>query len=293
MKFDGDWALETALTAMTTADWAVDAEQVMWQSLASPDALPLLASCWARYCCASGHFRLRKKLNQLVDYDKLGAEALTGYMEGLRQAGKADWLKRSVSYYRGWLRASTELWGAAGYALVSVGEYGTATKWFADWKKRSDLQPWMLLNHSVALRALKHDAEARDVSEFAIALPKSDHTTSSHLIWLAVDDALANEPDAAKARLAAVGAREEADYYRLLESLVECWLKLRQSPAENWHAEFDSARQHMKKAVNDYREKGHAIDLMLRRVFRRLAWRMARMQGNLIVGLWRYVTMIA
>ena len=66
-------------------------------------------------------------------------------------AAAHDAALRVVKEHRTLLRSSTVLWGAVGYVLFQAGRHRELVEWCADWKERTDREPWMMANLALAL----------------------------------------------------------------------------------------------------------------------------------------------
>ena len=93
------------------------------------------------------------------------------------------------------LRADTESWGQAGYALTTCGMHGRTVKWLSDYRTRPGVEPWMLSNLSASLRAMGRHGRAVEVNRHALTLPP-DRTRSKHLAWVALEDAITDGEEA-------------------------------------------------------------------------------------------------
>src|SRR5262249_33211625 len=149
--------------------------------------------------------------------------------------------------YRDQLRAHTQPWGMAGYALASVDDFRAAARWLSDYAGRSDAAPWMLVNLVIALRATGDEAGANRVSRWALERP-ADHTSRYHRIWLAVDEALAGGPGAA-VRLEGIEPKSCDATHRFVYALVPGVLAVAQAEPAVRRQAFVEVRRRWRAAA--------------------------------------------
>src|SRR5690606_34520227 len=108
-------------------------------------------------------WRKRRPLQRLDPRSAIGRRARRAYLTALGEQRKARHLRTFVRRDRTALREDLGCWAEAGYALVANDLNSDAVDWMADWREREGVQPWMLSNHALALRATGRDAEALEV----------------------------------------------------------------------------------------------------------------------------------
>jgi len=64
-------------------------------------------------------------------------------------------LWRLARRHQSWLKTHDHGWGTLGFAFVRLGYFGLGIKAMADWRERSGLKMWMLLNLAIALRRIE------------------------------------------------------------------------------------------------------------------------------------------
>lgn len=106
----------------------------------------------------------------------------------------------------------------ASYALSSQERYSAMLHWMGDWRERDDLPAWALDNLSLALRALKRDAEAAEVSRLSLQRDPNNHDA---MAWLVGDAALADDREAVAEWLARLEGAELRAFYLCLKRLAE------------------------------------------------------------------------
>ncbi len=194
----GDGGLREAVDAMSAAGWHESAESVLQRAMHAPgeSGHPDAGACWVRVRMArrSGWKGLEKLLRQIP-----GAEAarrariacLSVIAEGRLEHRLPGFLRRA----RRELRADTESWGQAGYALVCCRLTWQASRWLADWRERPGVEAWMLANLGLALRELGRHREAIRVNRHTLTLPP-DHTRFRAAVWVALEDAITDGDEA-------------------------------------------------------------------------------------------------
>jgi cellulose synthase operon protein C len=241
-KADSTWPLDAATAAMRDAGWEVEVEAVLAEALRSDEVHPHAAELWVERWAARRDWGKARRLGALLGRGEVGRRALVAYVKGAGKAKAKGLVRACARRYGGRLRGDGLSWGMTGYALTNVHDYRGAAAWLADWDQRQDVQPWVLLNLVLSLRALGRDAEANRASRRALELPP-DGTTANHSVWLAFDEAVGgNRAEAAK-RLAALDASRLDATHRYLHGLIEAVLSVQQAAAADRGAAFKQARQ--------------------------------------------------
>ena len=93
---------------------------------------------------------------KLADKGEAGKFAAICFLDNASQGGQARLARKCIRKHRDRFRAENNLWGAAGRALLAMGEPAAAAKWFADWEQCA-VRPWMLRQLTIALRRLGRD----------------------------------------------------------------------------------------------------------------------------------------
>lgn len=202
--------------------------------LARPDAAPAIGYLWARVRATGlvDLLFLPRRLRALRDRGAIGLEATAGHVERLGHDGARVALWWYTRRERAALRATTRVWASVGYAYLLVGWFDRARAWYVDWRDRADAEPWMLRRVVEALRGDRADAEAREVSERALAgLPPGSDEAWRHRAWLALDLARTGQPAEARAALTELG-RPVGDAFGLWLYLRAELLIARRDPAQ-------------------------------------------------------------
>ncbi len=296
----GDGGLQECVEAVAEAGWHDMAADVLRAAMRLPEGSgnPEAGPLWVRSRAARGAWQgLATDLERMNFAEEPARRVLVAYVEmlGTHRQGKA--LRKTLRRLRASLRATTEIWGQAGYALVTCGFYKEAAKWMADWRERPGVECWMLSNLTAALRAVGRVADAMTVSRHALTLPP-DRTRARHVAWVALEDALSNDPEAGRraaklyAEIAARDGKSEQPF-QYLRALAGHVLAIRHA------TQWDQRRQLWRAARRDLREerKGAAAFLRGNRAVRRADFRarrrMTRDAGAWGAWLWLWVSAMA
>jgi hypothetical protein len=138
-----------------------------------------------------------------------------------------------------------------GYAFVCAADYHQGVWWMRDWMGRKNLEPWMLTNPVVCLRALGRMNEANRVSRHALTL-KEDHTTGWHRLWLALDEALASETQSARKRLHGISTEGLTDCYQFVKTMVEGMLVVQEADPKDRFQAFSRGRKMLRQTYRKW-----------------------------------------
>jgi len=185
---------------------------------------PMVGALWVERLVTAGRWKEGLALvAMLADKGEAGKFAAICFLDNASQGGQARLARKCIRKHRDRFRAENNLWGAAGRALLAMGEPGAAAKWFADWEQRPNVRPWMLRQLTIALRRLGRDARALRVIDAALAMP-ADEMRDYFEVQRAFEDAAAGQTIKAEARLKPIDlSAMEADSQflaRLTDSLV-------------------------------------------------------------------------
>ena len=198
-------------------------EALDWETV----PLRALVLCGRRAAEKRGPWNAReRRFLEACDRLEGGMQALAQYVEHLVALRRRRHLRRLVSRERERLRSSTWPWASVGYALTTLERPRRTVAWLSDWETRPDLQPWMLLNLVVSLRALDRWPEAARVGRHALGL-EADHSRAPHATWLALDAALEGHCDDAERMLELAGQGSERAIYPHLLALTQLLVSAR------------------------------------------------------------------
>ncbi|MHC4876127.1 MAG: tetratricopeptide repeat protein [Planctomycetota bacterium] len=255
---DVRWPLHAAAQALRKVGWRYDVREVLEAALKQPNVNSDAGSLWMRVTILDGHMPEDSELRELAGRNAAGLQAVATIGEAFQEAGHTDQAVEIVLRNRQWLRERTELWGMGGYVLAGALRYHDVIAWMSDWRGRSDVAAWMLVNLVEAQRAMGDDAAAREVSEFALTLPP-DHGHDLHRIWLAFDRPF-EQPELLEYVAMAVSPDSLSDGARFLQSLVAAMFSA--GVGGGSQRPFDDVRSQIDAAISRYgaalkRERGH------------------------------------
>lgn len=294
-KSDTTWPLDSATAAMTEARWGADVDRVLVKAMESPTVCPCVGAVWARRCIERREWNCLDRLEALLQRGEVGKSALRSCLESLARARQRKRVHRLIRRFRKQLASDTQLWGTAGYALASIEAYRDAASWMKDWRNRNDLQPWMLLNLSIALRGTGNDAEAYQAALRAVKLPP-DHTTKFHRIWLMLDEAIGESwvsvqggagIQSAANRLGGIDCESLDNYHRFLFVLASQVLAVRNSGEADRSDAFSTARRNLWQAAAECSPVVEDRSVMIR-AYRRAVSCLARERGGFWAKLWAF-----
>jgi hypothetical protein len=202
------------------------------------------------------------------------------YLIWMGDRAQASRFRRFVKKTREALRTSPRLWAAVGNGYISIKDYRAAREWLADWSTRDGLEPYMLLNVVLALRACKCDDEARVAVDRGLGLPE-DNATVELKLFKAFDDALSGKFDSTTNIIGTIRAETLRDFYKAIYSLTQALLETQFFPS---HEAFTSAKLHVSKAFKDPRWQHTSV--LLRRMYLQTVAHLARKQGGAEAKIW-------
>jgi tetratricopeptide (TPR) repeat protein len=165
------------------------------------DAHPEVGALWVKVRAKRGYRAGAWRLRRLAaERGEIGRRAVVAAFE---IAGE-DFFPFGVIWLALVLRricaADVGAWAAAGAAFEAVGQHLLAAAWLGGWRRRDGIQPHMLAPLVRALRAWMRTDRAAAVSRHALSLP-TDGATPLHRAWVAFEEAVAGDRDAAERAL--------------------------------------------------------------------------------------------
>lgn len=195
----GDRAsLEAGIDALGAAGWLDDAGAALAGALEG-ESLPEAAGFgWYRWAEKALTRRGRRRRLEAAMWraERPGpalSAAARAWLEKMAEAGERRLVRRFVRCFGARLEADVQLWGTAGYALATLGDHAGTVRCLGRWRAREGLEPWMLLNLSLAHCSLGDLAAAAEVSEAALRLA-DDATRVRHVAVVSAHDAIRGVP---------------------------------------------------------------------------------------------------
>jgi hypothetical protein len=278
-----NWPLDHSVDVLWRAGLWRSAERVLEEALDSPSVHPHVAELWIELRTRRGAWHVPRQLDGLLARGEVGRLALIGLVSALGKARRKWRLRQVVRRYRETFRV-TQNWGKAGYAFALATDDRKVIAFLSDWHQRPDVEPWMLLNLTLALRAVGRDAAANEVSRHALTLPR-DTASPCHEVWLALDSALAGQSGKSADALSAIDGEACDASHRFLHALVGGLVALQQAAPSERGRVFASVRAQWQTAVRD----GTPMDedrAAVRHAYRRALRRLAADRGGWLASLW-------
>lgn len=278
-------ALELAVEALGEAGFARpcrDALEAAAQDPAAPS--PHAGAVLVALDVGAGRWHLasafvERTLARSKEPGEAARRAALEYLDAVARHGWVEEARRLERVVGPRLRGDVTLWGALGTALRTGGDAATTARWLEGAPRRAGVEPWILFDLAMALRALGRDAEAAAASRAALELPP-DGSTRAHQAWLALDRA------AERVAGGAAPAPRPGGWagLRLVEALAPALA------AAVAGAALSETRAAFARALAECPELGRTPEL--RRAWRRAAWRAGRAVGGLVALLWAVWTVL-
>lgn len=287
MPYENQWPLQTAVDAMMKQFWGDIVNQVLDEAIDNPDAIPEVGSMWMRQRAAINQWPSAIRLKKLTRRGKIGEHATYIYMTQLQQKNESRKLLQFIKKNRNWLKENTYTWGTVGYILISLSDFSAVTQWMADWRKRSQVHSWMLLNLVESLRYTKQTEEAHKVGQYALTLPE-DHCTSSHELWLAVDEIRLGKFDMAKQCLFKIDPGTLPRDYLFVLQMIQTATMMYEAPITNRAQTFKIVRKQMADYLKEYKLQAKN-EKVRRELYQSTLKQIAELEGGVGAHLWRWL----
>lgn len=243
-----------------------------------PNVNPQIGRLWVERCSARKFKPCKRTLDLLLEGgNSIGYTAAGAYLRALAKGNDRATLRRFLRKNEHRLRADTDTWAAAGYALLNLEMTDKCAYWFRDWETREGVQPWMLLNAAMALRDLNRQGEAHAVSQAALQINNND-SAPKHQIFLALDAGLDGDKRSLTQLLESVGESDVGQYYAYIRELCRA---LRAALSEdNVDVAFNQARAHLRKGLDLF--PSYSRDKFLARAHHQAVWCIARTRSQFL-----------
>ncbi len=261
-------------------DWGAIVDQVVAETLSSPQANPFVGVVFAERCAQSRRWEIcRQRLLALPERGELWRRAVVTYLEELAKAGEKHRVRQFIAEARNDLRQHIQTWGNVGYVLLNMGDRLATIDWLSDWRERKDAESWMLWNLSLALRNVERVSNSYEVSSYGVTLPP-DNLTQAHALVLAYDEILLGEFEKASARLAKINEPTLRDWDRNLFKIDSILKDAGPADSEGVTSRSDSIDQlfELERKTNYFDN-----DDLLVKLNRRAALKLAADDGRIIL----------
>lgn len=179
--------LESACAAMEKSPVGrSSAPRVLDEAFTQQTPSTHLAITWANRKISDKQMRsVKKALRRFKRHDPVRLALMGQILESFKTPLDLA-LDCFVFWHRSELRSDSVAWANVGRAYLVTARGHSVGRWMRDWRKRTDVCPWMLLNLASGMRLAGKWKRATEVNRKALELPP-DHTTMHHTMWLALD----------------------------------------------------------------------------------------------------------
>lgn len=280
---DSEWPLNTAVETMISANWTTQAQTILFDAFPQPKVYPQVGHHWV-YCCVKLKQQkfCQKQLRKFHPENPVQRQALITYIRILSYRNSSAPLMKFLRANRDVLRSHTETWGIVGYALSERKEHKINLKWLSDWKQRSEVKPWMLLNLVQSFQATKDPANAIPVSQYALTLPDDDGTPV-HRLWLAYAASYEGQTAKASQYLQDINPQYLEKEYLFLQYLVKANLAIDCQELPR-HQRMEQAKLHVQQAMAVHPE--FRSRFYWQHVFSNSVWRIAKRRQSISGYIW-------
>lgn len=205
---------------------------VLGRTSFEPNVNPLVGSYFIERCRQTmNDADCLEYLKSLPENGPVWARAMGKYLDILLQTDRSalgDFIKKNYQK----LKQNDDVWASTGYVLNASQRAKEGAEWFADWRQRKKVEPWMLWNYSIVLRRLEKNAEALEINQAALELPETDETVSLHLMMLGLEEVYAGNYEAATHFYRQVNPQVMDEWDRFFHFLLEKCVEIYQLQAE-------------------------------------------------------------
>jgi len=197
----------------------------------------------------------REAVMRLIPVEsEVGSRAWSGYIYWLGDRWSSR--QKNMEHLFGWierrrfhavlrrqreaLHRSKELFGAVGYNFHLTRRYRDTVTWFADWRERREIEPYMLNNLVLAHQSLGQRPEAHAALQRGLELADHNAIKLRFHLWAALDAAIQGDTAQSAFFMDAVSPDALDNYGKKLKDLLD--LALEYQPGSNQPMPFDKSR---------------------------------------------------
>ena len=245
-------AFDTAVKTLVDAGQGKRLDQALNEAIKLPDCNPAVGTWWMRRRQLAKWSTSAEPVYRLCDRSEAARQAVITLIESMAEQKKSrtqgiliiyvftklfetveSWsrvfaLRRLVKRHQGWLNTHDQGWGSIGYAWVRLGYFGFAIRQLQDWRERSNLKMWMLLNLAIALRQKHRWEELRGVLDYAMTLERDGVFPKIRLMY-ALEQALQGNTAEAAAQFREVDTASLSNYMQVQYRCVQGMLAVQQA----------------------------------------------------------------
>jgi len=209
-----------AADLLNAAGWWPQTQPVIAALVREQEVHPATGRIWSRAQLAARNWDAYKDLRPLLDAGPLGEQAVVEWVEQLTALGERYQLQRAACVGEYWLSANPIAWGAIAGGFRRLRLYREGHYWVVAWREREVAHSSDLLSVAEILRSNHDVAGGAAANQAALQrFPQRDER-HQHECWLAADDVLADDIEAADRRLSRVDVSRFDAADRLLQTLV-------------------------------------------------------------------------
>jgi cellulose synthase operon protein C len=162
--------------------------EILEEIFSEPEANPSVGKFFIeRHWDKFGESACLKKFEEFAGNRKVWSRAMAQFLEHIARERTPEFVRNFIERNRKELRSDTDAWGAAGYALHTIGEREAGINWFAGWEKRENVRPWMIWNYAMMLFETGEPEKALQIHRQALELVP-DRVTNVHLLFVGLDE---------------------------------------------------------------------------------------------------------
>lgn len=273
-KADNSAPLEDACRTLIAAGVAGEVESILNEMIDRAEAHPHVGSLWVQRQVVRKHRGLREKLMALRQRGEIGRRAIITYVSCLGEAGEKTPLLHLLDENSDWLAKDDWGWEATTIALGTAKQWGRLVTWAREWRDRTGAHPAALHFVMIALQKSRHHIEAAELACAVGERGVSGRGYEPILAWAALEHAIADRLDSARAALEKIRREELNDYshriQRMARAVVTLQTTSRDTRAQGWK-EADGLMARATNGINILKS-----DRAFRRAFLRSNTCMAR-----------------
>lgn len=281
------WPVAFAIERMIAAGWRRTVLESLSELLYVDGAHEEVARQWVRLHVAGGYWNCGRRLRALAEQrGNIGIEAAATYIDMLIHNKRKARFRRFLWWNKDWLHSHGRTWGKTAYAMVCFGWPARRfVRWTKDWR-RKDVEFWMFANIVEVLRTLKRDADAAEISRYALTLPMTDRR-EVHTVWLAADAACNGECAVARRLLAELPQPSPTPAVAFVKRLATAVVEMASAEPADKPSAFHAARRNLREAVAHYRLLNQ--DPARKRLYRQCIRSIALHEGSWKGQIWHCV----
>lgn len=278
------WPIDDATSAFVRSLEAEQAARVVRKALKSPDVNPQAGVAMVRLLTALRKVRAAVRFYLSLGPGELRRRASAHVAHAVAENKNQRLLRFLLRRRADVLREDDEAWGHVGYALTRSKRWNAVVDWLRDWRKRKNVQPWMLFNYCLALRQAGRYSEADDVARYVVRKWEHLEGSAAMHLFLAVERALEGNLAKANEHLQAVEVRRDVRYDQQMLTLARALVAFQETDRAERRQRFAEIRNQLNPHFTGWLFLSTMRDA--RQTFRRAAEVFVREGGGLPAWVW-------